>query len=437
MSAAASFLLRGGRVIDPAHGTDEERDLLVLDGRIAPADTPVPAGTPVEEVGGLLVIPGLVDIHVHFREPGQTHKEDVASGTRAAAAGGFTRVVCMPNTSPPCDNAGTLRSILDAAERKGVVRVHTTGCLTRAMEGAELAPIGSLARAGAVAVTDDGLCVQNNGLMRQIATYARMFGLPVLDHCQDTSLTEGAVMHEGEWSLRLGLRGWPSAAEEIIVARNLLLAEHTGAHIHLQHLSSARSVDLLREARARGVPVTAEATPHHIALTDAALAGYDPSAKMNPPLAAEPHRRALVEGLRDGTISCLATDHAPHREYEKDVELDFAPFGIIGLETALPVALEVLHRQEGFSLPRVVDLLTRRPAELLGLPGGTLAPGAPADLAVVDPDRTWTVGPGELHSRSRNTPWLGKELRGRAVATAVGGRWVYREGRILADNAEG
>ena len=417
------IVVRGGRIIDPAAGRDETGDLFLCDGRISdPFEDPAAR---IIDASGLVVCPGFVDIHVHFREPGQTHKEDIRSGTLAAAAGGFTSVVCMPNTSPVCDNAGTIRYILDAIGKKAAVRVYPTGCLTRGMEGADLAPIGSLREAGIVAVTDDGKCVQNNALMRQVATYAKMFGLPVMDHCQDDALTEGAVMHEGDWSLRLGLTGWPAAAEEIIVARNILLADLTGAHIHMQHVSSRNSVELLRRAKEKGIPVTGEASPHHIALTDKYLGGYDPRFKMNPPLRSERHRLALVEGLRDGTLDCIATDHAPHSDYEKDVELDDAPFGIVGLETALPVCLEILHRSSGFPLPAVVDLMTRKPARLLGLDAGVLAVGAPADVTVFDPDLEWTPSRGQFRSRSFNSPWLGRPLVGRPTTTIVGGRVVH------------
>ncbi len=422
------LVIRGGRIVDPDSGRDETADLFLRDGRVsAPFED---AGARVIDAAGLVVCPGLVDIHVHFREPGQTRKEDIGTGTRAAAAGGFTSVICMPNTSPVCDNAGTVQYIHEAITKKAVIRVYPTGCLTKGMEGQELAPIGSLKKAGVVAVTDDGKCVQNNALMRQVATYSRMFDLPVMDHCQDESLTGGSVMHEGDWSLRLGLKGWPAAAEDIIVARNIILADLTGAHIHMQHVSSSNSVELLRQAKRKGIPVSGEASPHHISLTDKHLGGYDPNFKMNPPLRSEEHRLALIEGLRDGTLDCIATDHAPHRDYEKDVELDDAPFGIVGLETALPVCLEALHRSAGFSLPDVIDLMTRKPAALMGLPAGTLAEGSPADVALLDPDREWVPSPEEFQSRSANSPWLGRTLRGRAVMTVVGGRVVYENGTI-------
>ncbi|MGB0344021.1 MAG: dihydroorotase, partial [Coraliomargarita sp.] len=299
--------IQGGRVIDPANSRDAIGDVFAVDGILCPeltASQKEKAHT--IDASGQVVAPGLVDIHVHFRDPGQTHKEDIRSGSEAAAAGGYTSVVCMPNTSPVCDNAGTLQGIMDKVEREAVVRVYPTGCLTLGMQGERLAPTGQLRRAGIVAVTDDGLCVQSNEIMRRAVEYAHMFGLPVMDHCQDASMTEGAVMNEGEWSLKLGLRGWPNAAEDIIVARNVVLSRLTGAHIHMQHLSSATSVEILRAAKRRGIPVTGEASPHHIEFTDACLQDYNTTFKMNPPLRTAQDREALIEGLCDGTIDCEA-----------------------------------------------------------------------------------------------------------------------------------
>jgi dihydroorotase len=424
--------IKNGRVVDPASGRDALGDVFAVDGRFAATlDAAQRAAARVVDATGLVVCPGLVDIHVHLREPGQAHKETIQTGSWAAAAGGFTSVVCMPNTTPAADNAGTIRYILDAVEREAVVHVHPTGCITLGQKGESLAPIGSLKRAGCVAITDDGQCVQNNELMRRALEYAHMFGLPVMDHCQDESLTKGAAMHEGIVSTRLGLRGWPAAAEDIVVSRDVVLAAHTGAHVHLQHMSSGTAIEIVRRARQRGVAVTAEATPHHIALTDAAVAGYDTNFKMNPPLRTEADRRAIIEGLRDGTIDCIATDHAPHTNYEKDKEFDFAPFGIVGLETALPVVLEALHRQEGFPLADVVALMTCRAARVLKLSAGTLAPGAIADIAVFDPDERWTVNGSKFFGKSANSPWLGREMRGRVRTTIVAGRVVFDDGRIV------
>ncbi len=414
------------RVIDPASKRDAVGDLFAVGGRIVGTLSAADRKRARKVDGrGLVASPGLVDIHVHFREPGQTHKETIATGSRAAAAGGFTTVVCMPNTSPPADNAGTIQLILDSVRRDAVVKVLPTGCITIGMKGDTLAPIGSLKRAGVVAITDDGDCVQSNELMRRAIEYAKMFGLPVMDHCQDQSMTEGAVMNEGDMSIRLGLRGWPNAAEDVIVSRNVILSAYTGAHIHMQHISSALSVEIVRRAKADGVRVTAEATPHHIALVDSALATYDTNFKMNPPLRTEADRRAIIAGLRDGTLDCVATDHAPHTDYEKDKEFDYAPNGIIGLETALAVVLEVLVRQNRFKLPHAIDLMTRRPAALLGLPAGTLEAGAAADICLFDPDEAWTYDAKAGQSKSSNSPWNGKELRGRVRMTIVDGRVVY------------
>jgi len=418
--------IRRARVVDPASRRDSTGDLFVRDGRIVPTLSAAERARARKIDGrGLVAAPGLVDIHVHFREPGQTHKETIGTGSRAAAAGGFTTVVCMPNTTPPADNAGTIQYILDAARRDALVKVLPTGCITIGMKGEALAPLGSLKRAGVVAITDDGDCVQSNEVMRRAIEYAKMFDLPVLDHCQDQSMTDGAVMNEGDMAIRLGLRGWPNAAEDLIVSRDVILSSYTGAHIHLQHISSARSVEIIRRAKADGVRITAEATPHHIALTDASLSTYDTNFKMNPPLRTEADREAIIAGLRDGTLDCIATDHAPHTDYEKDREFDYAPNGILGLETALPVVLEVLVRQNRFRLARALDLMTRRPARILNLPAGSLAVGAAADICIFDPEEEWTYDAKAGNSKSGNSPWHGRKLRGRVKATVVDGRIVF------------
>ena len=424
--------IRNARIVDPAAKRDAVGDLFALDGRLVARLSAVDKKRAKKiDAKGLVAAPGLVDIHVHFREPGQTHKETIATGSRAAAAGGFTTVVCMPNTTPTADNAGTIQYILDAVRRDAVVKVLPTGCITIGAKGDTLAPIGSLKRAGVVAITDDGDCVQSNELMRRAIEYAKMFGLPVMDHCQDRSMTEGAVMNEGDVSIRLGLRGWPNAAEDVIVSRNVILSSYTGAHIHMQHISSAASVDILRRAKADGVRVSGEATPHHIAFTDSALETYDPNFKMNPPLRTELDRRAIIEGLRDGTLDCISTDHAPHTDYEKDKEFDYAPNGILGLETALAVALDVLVRQNKFKLAHVVDLMTRQPARILGLPAGSLAAGAAADLCLFDPAEKWRYDAKAGFSKSSNSPWHGQTLTGRVKTTFVDGRIVFNDGRIV------
>ncbi len=423
--------IKNARVIDPANKREGDGDLFVKNGVIVESlSTADKKKAKIIDAAGLVACPGLVDIHVHFREPGQTHKENIATGTHCAAAGGFTTVVCMPNTAPPASNTGTIQYIKDVIERDAVVKVLPTGCITADMKGEKLAPIGSLARAGVIAITDDGDCVQSNELMRRACEYAKMFDLPLMDHCQDHSMTQGAVMNEGVVSTRLGLRGWPNAAEDLIVARNAILSTYTGAHIHLQHISSRNAVEIIRRAKARGVKITAEATPHHLALTDACIEGYDPKFKMNPPLRTAEDQAELIAGLKDGTIDIIATDHAPHTDYEKDKEFDYAPNGIIGLETALPVTLGVLVRQNRFKLSKVIDLMTRKPADILDLPAGTLSVGAAADICLFDPRETWTYDAKAGYSKSSNSPWDGEQLRGRVKTTIVDGKVIFDGKRI-------
>ena len=453
-----ALLLTGGRVIDPANRLDSPADLLIVDGKIAAvggdARAKAPAGTETMDVRGLIVCPGLIDMHVHLREPGQTAKETIATGTAAAARGGFTSILCMPNTSPAIDTAGTVALIHERASHLGLVNVFVSGAITKNLDGEELASIGSLKRAGVVAITDDGHCVQNNELMRRALEYARMFDLPVLDHCQDYSLVTDGVMHEGYWSTVLGLRGWPAAGEEMIVARNILLAELTGAHVHCQHLSAAGSVQLLRDARKRGIPISGEACPHHFILTDAAVAGsdkfwsadgkgipwfeskpggfpswpaYDTNFKINPPLRSARDREAVLEGLADGTIEILCSDHAPHCDYEKEVEFDYAPFGITGLETELALSLTQLHHTRRLSLPDLIAKYTTAPARLLRLNKGALGIGMDADVTVIDPDREWVFDKSETASKSSNSPFYKWPLKGKAAATIVGGKKAWIE----------
>jgi len=421
---SAPVNIRGGRVIDPVSGRDETGDVFIADGKFVAAPA---AGAAEIDARGLVVCPGFIDMHVHLREPGQGAKETIETGTKAAAAGGFTSVVAMPNTNPVADHPGIIAWMEERAAQVGAVNVFTTGAITAGSSGEQLAPIGAMAQAGIVAVTDDGRCVQNHEVMRRAAEYCGLFGLPILDHCQDAAMAGAeAMMHEGYWSTVLGLAGWPRMAEEIIVARNALLAEATGTPIHCQHLSSAGSVRLLREARARGVRLSGEACPHHIALTDEALAGYDTNFKMNPPLREQADIDALLGGIADGTIEILATDHAPHAAYEKEVEFAAAPFGIVGLETAVGIFCEVLlHRRQVVDLPRLVAMLTANPAKLLKLDRGTLAPGAPGDVTILDPGMAWTVDKDMFASKGRNTPFHGWNLRGRAVRTIVGGRTAW------------
>ena len=428
----SSLWITHGRVIDPASKRDGIGDVFIADGKfVASLSAQQKKRAKKIEARGLVVCPGLVDIHVHFREPGQTHKETILTGSHAAAAGGFTTVVCMPNTAPVADNAGTIELINNAA-RKAAVHVYPTGCITVGMKGTQLAPHGSLKKAGVVAITDDGLCVTNNELMRRAVEYAKMFDLSVLDHCQDETLTKDAVMNEGTVSTRLGLRGWPHAAEDIIVARNIILSSYSGAHIHMQHISSAMSVELMRRAKKDGINVTAEATPHHIALTEEALGTYDTNFKMNPPLRTEKDRKAIIAGLKDGTLDCIGTDHAPHAPDEKDREFDYAPNGITGLETALPVCFQVLVRENKFKLPHVIDLMTRRAADVLKLPAGKMAVGENADVCLFDPEEKWLYSARNGFSKSLNSPWSGQELTGRVKTTIVSGRIVFSGKKIVA-----
>ena len=424
-----TILIRNGRIIDPANERDEVGDLFIVDGRIAKQIEVGNQQPPIEEIDatGLIVSPGLIDIHVHFREPGFGWKETIESGARAAAAGGFTTVVCMPNTSPVADSPSTIAWIKDRAAAVACVRVLPTGAISKNLAGEDLAPIGSLAQTGVVAITDDGHCVQNNELMRRAVEYARMVGVPVLDHCQDYNLVGNGVVHEGYWSTLLGLPGWPAAGEEVIVARNVLLSGCCDHRIHCQHISAGGSVRLLREARARGVRISGEVCAHHIALTDESTQNFDTDFKINPPLRAQRDIDALLEGIADGTLDILASDHAPHAKFEKEVEFDAAPFGIVGLETELGLFIDLLfHRHKTIGLPRLIQLLTINPARLLGLESGTLSLGAAADITLIDPDLEWTVDAGTFQSTSRNTPFHGWKLKGRAVRTIVAGKTVWQ-----------
>ncbi len=423
-----NLLIKNGHIIDPANGRDEAGDIFLSDGKIS--DAPAQGDFDTLDAAGLVVAPGLIDIHVHLREPGQSHKETIATATRAAAAGGFTSIVAMPNTTPSADSAATITWIRERAAREACVNVFCTGAITKGLKGEELAPFGSLVAAGVVALTDDGHCIQNHEVMRRAVEYARMFGLPVMDHCQDYSLVGDGVMHEGEWSLRLGLPGWPRIGEEIIVARNIMLAELCGSPIHCQHISSGGSVRLLREARTRGIPISGEVCPHHVALTDASLASYNTNFKMNPPLRAQDDIEAILEGIADGTLNILCSDHAPHAAYEKEVEFDHAPFGITGLETEFATFCDLLvHKRKIIPLARLIALYTAEPAKLLRLDRGTLSTGAPADVTLIDPDREWTFDKADSLSLSHNTPFHGHTWKGRAVATVVGGRIVWQAGQ--------
>lgn len=417
--------IKNGRIIDPANGRDEVADLYIADGRICEA----PAGKESEvanvvDASGKIVAPGFIDLRAHLRELGGGGRETIASGTRAAAAGGFTTVVCMPDVSPAADNPGTIRYLQDAIEKDACIDVLLTGSITLDRKGEQLAPIGSLKQSGVVAVTDCPASTGNNEIFRRSLEYAAMFDLPIFDLPRDPFLASNAVVHEGAQALRLGLRGWPRAAEELFVYRAVSLAMLTKAHVHLQSLSSAGSVEILQRAKERGVPVTADVTPHHLALTDSTLADYNTNLKTNPPLREESDRQALLAGLLDGTIDCIATAHEPYLEHEKDMEFDLAPFGVIGLETALSVSLESIVKSGAGSVSDMVAALTHRPASVLGLNKGTLSSGAIADIVIFDQQKEWIVTPENLESLSSNSPWLGKNMTGRVTHVISAGQHI-------------
>jgi dihydroorotase len=422
-----SLLIRNGRVVDPTNSMDAVQDVLVSGARIerVGSDLAPPLEATVLDATGKIVCPGFIDIHVHLREPGYEYKETVATGTRAAAAGGFTAVCCMANTQPVNDNRSITDYIRAKAAVEGVVRVYPIGAVTRGLGGEELAELAELAEAGCVAFSDDGRCVMNAALYRRAMEYTLPFGAPLISHAEDHHLSRGAAMNEGVVSTELGIAGAPAAAEDIMVARDILLAELTGAHVHIAHLSTAGAVRLVRDAKARGVRVTAEVTPHHLLLTEDAVRTFDANAKMNPPLRSKRDTEVLLEALVDGTIDCIATDHAPHAGSEKEGEFDRAAFGIVGLETAVGLLLDRLVKPGALPLATLISRLSRDPARLLGLPGGSLAPGAPADLTLLDPAAGWTVDPARFQSRSRNTPFGGWSVTGRPWKTIVGGRIVW------------
>jgi dihydroorotase len=426
--------IRGGRVLDPASGRDGRADVLVEDGRIASVADVLEAVGDAEEIDaqGLWVAPGFVDLHSHLREPGQEYKEDIASGGRAAAAGGFTSVCCMANTNPVNDDPSVTDYILDRARKDSPVRVFPVAAATRGLAGEVMTEMAALVAAGAVAFSDDGKTIMDSGMQRRVLEYSRLVEKPVMVHAEDRTLVRDGVVNEGAVSTRLGLPGNPAVAEVVHVARDLLLAELTGAHLHVAHVSTTGAVAHLREARARGIHVTAEVSPHHLTLTDEATLGYDPNTKMAPPLRGKDDVAACVEGLADGTLDAIATDHAPHAVHEKEVEFTAAPPGVLGFETAFAVVLELVRR--GALTPlQLIASLSWNPARVLGLPLGRLERGVAADLVLIDPARRWVYDPIQGFSKSRNSPWAGRELEGRVLLTWVAGRLVYQQGRgVLA-----
>lgn len=460
----STLLLLNGRLIDPANDLDDQKDLLLLGGKVAAigdsAQAAAPENAQVIDVSGLVVCPGLIDVHVHFREPGQSAKENIGTGSKAAAKGGFTTVVCMPNTTPAIDTAGTVALIQNKIERQSDINVLIAGAITKGLAGEELAPIGSLKGAGVVAITDDGRCIQNNELMRRALEYANMFEIPILDHCQDDQLTGDGVMNEGYWSMVLGLAGCPASGEEIMIARNIHLADLTKTHIHCQSVSTAGSVRLIKEAQHRGIPISGETSPHYFTLTDATIGGsdafwekdgqellhlvksdqeipqwpsYDTCFKMTPPLRSAADRQAIINGVADGTLEIICSDHAPHCNYEKEVEFDVAPFGITGLETELALSLSLLHHTGYLSLSKLIERFTIGPNKLLNLDKGDLAAGKVADMTVFDPDQEWKFDRNDSLSKGENTPFHGWPMRGRNLMTIVGGDVVWKDKSRFGD----
>ncbi|VBB06274.1 dihydroorotase signature 1 [Lucifera butyrica] len=424
-------LVKGGRVISPAQNLDASVDIVIEDGKIVQIgpDIMCPEAELID-AAGLVVAPGLIDMHVHLREPGLEAKEDIYSGSRAAAAGGFTTIACMPNTKPVIDNAILVSGLIRQGKLEGAVNIKVIGALSKGQEGKELAEIGDMIYAGAVAISDDGHWVNNAKLMRLGLEYTGMFHKTIISHAEEDSLVAEGVMHEGAVSAMLGMKGRPAVAEDIAVARDIMLAEYTGASLHVAHVSSRGAVELIRQAKQRGVKVTAEVTPQHLALTDADVTGFNTAMKVNPPLRSRDHVEALLEGLKDGTLDILVTDHAPHAFEEKDVEFRYAPSGFAGLETSLGVILTALYHTGQFTLPEIIRFMSARPAALFGLDGGQLIPGAVADITLIDPDREWTVDSRNFYTKGKATPFEGKKLKGKAVATIVAGNLIMQNGEV-------
>ena len=426
------LLIKHGRVVDPSQRLDEGLNVLIVDGKVARiAERIEDKEADIFDATGLVIAPGFVDVHVHLREPGFEYKETIATGTAAAVAGGFTSVCCMPNTQPVNDNAAVTEFIRARAAEAGLAHVYPIGAVSKGLQGEELAEMGEMARAGAVAFSDDGKPVHNSYLMRRALEYAQLFDVPVVDHCEDPNLAAKGVMHEGAVATRLGLRGVPAVAEEVMAARDVVLAELTGGRVHIAHVSTRGALERVRDGKARGVAVTCEVTPHHLALTDQAVADseYDTDTKVNPPLRSGDHVEALIQGVLDGTVDCLATDHAPHHADEEVLEYDLAPFGVVGLETAIPVTYDLLVRRRKLPLRLFIALWSSNPARLFRLPGGSLKVGSPADITVLDLDARATVNPDRFRSLSRNTPFAGQRLKGWPAATLVGGKVLWRRER--------
>jgi dihydroorotase len=425
------LLIKGGRMVSPAQSFDAITDILIENGHIIEIGAELSsAGAQIFDAQGLVVAPGLIDMHVHLREPGQEAKEDIASGTRAAAAGGFTTIACMPNTNPVVDSAIIVSGIIKRAELEGIVNVKVIGSLSKGQQGKELAEIGDMIFTGAVAISDDGSALNNNGLLKTGLEYTSMFGRPVITHSEDESLVEGGVMHEGSVSAMLGMKGRPAVAEDIAVARDIMLAEYADAMVHIAHVSSKGAVEIIRGAKKRGVKVTAEATPHHLTLTDEAVKSFDTATKVNPPLRSADHVAAIMAGLKDGTLDVIATDHAPHAFEEKDMEYKHAPSGFTGMETALGVILTGLYHSGQFTLLEIIERMSTAPARILGLAAGELKVGAVADITIFDADLAWVVDSSKFYTRGKHTPFDKKTLTGKAVATLVGGKFVMQNGEV-------
>ncbi|MFQ6103685.1 MAG: dihydroorotase [Candidatus Glassbacteria bacterium] len=422
-----TIILRGGHVTDPSQGLDDVRDVLIESGRISAIDSDLPGEGKAEVIDamGLMVSPGLVDLHAHLREPGREDEETIESGSLSAASGGITSILAMPNTDPPTDNPAAVGFILKQAALAGLAKVYPVGAVTEDLKGETMSPIGEMVDAGAVALSDDGMPVVNSEIMRRVLEYTKIFAIPVIDHCEDPNLTIDGVMNEGLLATRMGLKGMPPAAEEIMVARDVLLAKLTGGRLHIAHVSTGKSAEIIRRAKEEGVNVTAEVTPHHLSLTEEAVRGYNTNAKVNPPLRTHDDVVALREALAYGTIDCIATDHAPHHYDEKEKEFNYAPFGLIGFETALAVGVTFLVREGILTLSQLIDRMSNRPASIMGIEGGTMRIGAVADVIIFDPELRWVVDEAKLHSRSSNTPYRGMELVGKNMMTILNGNIIW------------